>query len=382
MDDHAVNIARDPRSHTQPVTPLELDVHAQIIAVVAEHVASVLPPESDPQLDTAAGGAAHDDALTPAVRFRHTGWARNRRKIAESLSRVGASRSRREAFNDCGSHAYVMETHDGGEDYRLAGSCCHDRYCVPCATARSTAIASNLYEHVKDVEIRFATLTIKTQNEPLSESLNKLYNSFQRLRRRSLWTERVRGGVAFTELKWIASTARWHPHLHLLLEGRWIDRAKLRDAWHECTGDSWIVDIQRPENKERVVREVCKYASKPFNNTFVGRPVQLDEAVTAMAGRKLMVTFGTWRSLLLSPITDERTWEHVCSLEILLLRVANKDRTACRILDFLTNDDVDYLLPKPRPPPADSPPNLTAQRQTKLFTTSETNDARAYGAPF
>ncbi|MEE8608941.1 MAG: protein rep, partial [Nitrospiraceae bacterium] len=176
--------------------------------------------------------------------------------IAESLDRTGQSWNRRQAFIDCGSHAYVMRSVEDPEKHRIAGSCCHDRFCLPCAKGRAHTIAGNVLEHIRKVEIRFLTLTIRTEQEPLIDQLGKLYKCFAALRRSALWKRKVDGGVAFVEVKWSTSGTRWHPHLHCLIQGRWFDKRRLSVLWHKITGDSYIVDIQRPKDDEQVLRYV------------------------------------------------------------------------------------------------------------------------------
>lgn len=310
--------------------------------------------ETDPQHRGSLAGRRIELENRGSVLFRHSGWQRTRSLVAAALQRTEQTASRRTLFHDCGSQAWVLKSLEPPEEYRVAGSSCRDRFCVPCATERSCVITGNVLDLIRRREIRFLTLTIKTTNEPLSDSLDKLYTSFQRLRRRRLWCRSVDGGVAFLENKWSETANRWHPHLHCLLEGRWIDKARLQQTWHDITGDSWIVDIRRPPNNEGVTRYVTKYAGKPFNNTFVNRPQLLDEALLAMAGRKLALTFGRWRGHVLTATPDTGCWEPFASLQNVLDRAAHGDAGCNRILRHLTNRDLADILAR-SPPPAPAP---------------------------
>lgn len=207
-----------------------------------------------------------------------------------------------------------------------------------------------MLELIKDKHVRFLTLTIKTTNEPLEASLNKLYHSFQALRRRRIWLNHVTGGVAFLEVKWSAKSERWHPHLHCLVVGTYIDKSQLSRVWREITTDSFIIDIRRPPNDAAVTRYVTKYASKPFNNTYLNRSHLLDEAILALAGRKLALTFGTWRGVKLTESAIEGCWEPVDSLESILNRAARGDPESRAIVQRLTNRPLDDVLPRSPPP--------------------------------
>ena len=275
-----------------------------------------------------------------SVMFRHSGWHEDRMRIAKSLVRTDQPDHRREAFADCGLQAFVLRSIDDPTRYRVAGSCCHDRFCLPCATERSCIIAGNVLDLAKDRELRFLTLTLKSNETTLKKQLDKLYVSFQALRRRAFWKRAVSGGVAFLELKRSRSTDRWHPHLHCLLEGTWIGHTDIRRAWYFITGDSFIIDIRPIHDNQHATRYVTKYASKPFNSSFVKRPDLLDEALVALRNRKLAVTFGRWRGLLLTATPDEGAWEHVASLSDVIQRAASGDDACISILASLTDKDM------------------------------------------
>lgn len=284
-----------------------------------------------------------------SVDFRHSGWKGDRERVMRSFVRTHQKLSRMDEFRTCGSHAYVLQNADDPSDYRLAGSACHDRFCVPCATERSYVIAGNVNRIIADREVRFLTLTIKTDDMPLADALDKLYKSFQALRRRAFWTKAVTGGVAFCEIKWIKATSRWHPHLHCLIEGTWIDQKEIKHAWHAITGDSFIVDIRMPGSSTAVARYVAKYASKPLNTSFSRDDELLDEAILAMAGRKLAITFGRWRGELLTQTKTEGTWINLGSLESMIAAAASGPGRARDIIESLTDRDLSDLYERAPP---------------------------------
>jgi hypothetical protein len=210
-------------------------------------------------------------------------------------------------------------------------------------------ISRNVIDVAQGKQLRFLTLTIKTGAEPLSQSLDKIYNAFSALRRRRFWQERVTGGVSFLENKWSEKSNRWHPHFHCLIEGFWIDRKQIMQAWREITGDSFIVDIRMPKGENSVIRYITKYASKPLNNTFLNRPDLLDEAVLALAGRKLAVTFGSWRGVVLSSSPSEDGWEYVAPLSTVIHKASIGDKLCHTILSSLTDIDLGPLLSRAPP---------------------------------
>ncbi len=324
-------------------------------------------PETDLQRAVDRAGADLEREPNLSTTFRHSGWRRERRLVAASLVRTNQPTCRREAFRWCGSDAYVLQSLTDPGVYRIAGSSCHDRFCLPCARERSNAIALNVLERVKGKSLRFLTLTVKSTDETLKDRLDHLYSSFQTLRRRAFWTSRVTGGVAFLELKWNSESCSWHPHFHIVIEGRYMAQQKLKSIWWAITGDSHIVDIRLVRDVETAARYVTKYASKPFNNSFVNRPIRLDEAVLALKGRKLLTTFGDWRGITLQRPPDPTAWVNIGPLEDFLKFRAPDVGRAGQTADSLANCVRRAL--EARASPVDMTPLPPAQDlgKTRLF---------------
>lgn len=334
---------------------MTIDAHHPVHALLTS--AAVLAPESDSQPDCGHIWGGLQDNPQAAVEFRHSGWARQRRLVFESLFRTGQSFSRKSQFKYCGSHAFILQSIENPDVYRIAGSSCHDRFCLPCGNERTKTIAMNVLEQTGNKTLRFLTLTLKSAQQDLDSLLNKLYASFSALRRRTFWRKRVTGGIAFLEVKWIEEKQRWHPHLHVLIEGRYLPLPQLRKLWYEITDDSYIVDIKLVRDRAGASAYVTKYACKPFNNTFINRPDRLDEAVTALMHRKLIVTFGTWRGVCLSRSPSDEAWQNIGSLEDMLVQAAHGDKEANAILRTLTKQNLAPLLATiPRAPPKRRPP--------------------------
>jgi hypothetical protein len=128
--------------------------------------------------------------------------------------------------------------------------------------------------------------------------------------------------------------AQWHPHLHIVTEGTYIEQKALSRAWHEVTGDSSIVDIRRVADSGDVSRYVCKYVTKPADATIFPVPDRLDEFICAIGGRRLCLTFGTWRGFKLdADPQDVATWVTIGSVETLRNDAAAGDPNAIRYLE-------------------------------------------------
>lgn len=263
----------------------------------------VEPIPSPPPVETAP---APDG---PLDNFRHSGWSNHRRRIWDSMLRVGVEPARRCAFAHCGTDAWILRNKADPELFRVVPDHCHDRSCVPCAGHRQAVIRRNLLDKIADRPHRFLTLTIRHDQEPLRVLIARLYSGFRRLRQRVLWEERVDGGVAFLELTYDATRGSWNPHLHAVLDGKYFDLQDLRTLWLSCTGDSHNIKIKLIRRKPDAVWYVTKYATKPLPPSVVEDPDALDEALRVLKGRRTVLCFGTWRRWRLLADPPDEAWE-------------------------------------------------------------------------
>lgn len=310
-----------------------------------------------------------EDRAPLSVVFRHSGWQGDRVRIFQALNRTCQPETRLNSFLHCGSQASVLQSIEDPSVYRIAGSACHDRFCLPCANERSHAIALNVLDVVKRRTLRFLTLTIKSDDEPLADLLDKLHDSFQKLRRTKLWKACVAGGVAFLEINWSESRQRWHPHFHILIEGKYLPYQQLKNLWLAITGDSFVIEIRIVTDAPTAARYVTKYASKPFNNTFLAKPNRLDEAIVALKGRKLVVTFGTWRGITLARTPTPGAWKNVGSLQRYIENAAFGDKHARAVLQSITTQPLEPLYARAPPLPPTGPDRSVPDPQQTWFGT-------------
>jgi len=279
------------------------------------------------------------EPITPLeASFRHSSWCRDRARVFTAFSNVGTSATRKDRFANCGSCCKVVASKAEGRVW-LSANYCHDRFCLPCATARSRLIARQLAEACKGKEIRFITLTLKHSLNPLREQVQRLYRSFHAMRRRPTWKAACKGGAAFLEVK-VGRDNKWHPHLHILAEGTFLDQKDLSREWLFITGDSYVVDIRRPRNENELIGYVCKYASKPLEHKVIALPERLEESIIALRGIRLCTTFGTWRGIVLEPEHEKPSDAVVLGTLASLLRdAAAGDSFAQSLLNQLRNPE-------------------------------------------
>jgi hypothetical protein len=214
---------------------------------------------------------------------------------------------------------------------------CHDRFCRPCANARSRLISHNLLPKIDPKTVRFLTLTQYSQNEPLAELLDRIHAAFRRLRNTRRWNDHVKGGAAFIEVTYNATLDRWHVHFHLLIQGKYFSQHLIKKLWLEVTGDSYIVDIRPIRSPAECISYVTKYVTKSIDNSVWNDGERLAEAMIALTGRKQMTTFGTWRGFRLYQRPEPRDAIPVDTLDVILADARAGDYVAIAIFKLLTN---------------------------------------------
>jgi len=303
-----------------------------------------------------------DTESTLSSAFRHTGWATIRSRVYASFLRTVQPVNRILSFAGCGDRIRVLRSDQDPDRYRLAGNYCHDRWCTPCANERASIIARNVLELAGTNRLRFATLTLAACATPLKVRVCEIRAFFARLKRTTLWKRSVRAGIACLHVKRYENEDAWHVHYHLLLQGSFIPKVELSNAWHNITHDSKIVDIRLANDRRQVANHITKYASKPLDMGFARDGDLLDEAIEALKGVRLIDTFGLWRGKPITKVDDDGTWTEVCSLDHLLLGAHNRDPWCLSIIRTIRGKRVEdgliaaslYQPPvQPRPPPVD-----------------------------
>jgi Replication protein len=318
-----------------------------------------VPPSSpaitpDTSLDTLESSVADlfkpsphkslSDRPSMSTCFRHSGWWKIRRKVHEALCRTHQSESRIRAFATCGASSWVQVNNVNPDRYRIQCSACHDRMCTPCANVRARRIREAVLKMIDHKQVSFITLTLSGFTADLTAMVDKLYRSFRYLRSHPLWESKVKGGAAFLEVKWNDKAGRWHPHLHIIADAKYIPQAELSAAWRSITNDSYIVHIERVQNEEKIAGYVVKYATKPLNASLMQDAHILDDTIHALRGRRLCLCFGSWYGTPLSAAEDEELaddwedaqgWHNLDPLDLVLARALEGALWATQLLDAL-----------------------------------------------
>ena len=316
------------------------------------HSSSVQPPETNvPTTFRPTDWGALLTDLDPPVIFRHSGWQRIRSKVRTALLTNNSSLRVVQRFDLCGSEPWVAVDPEDPSRFVLLANCCHSRWCLPCARERGRTIAGNLTLKLGDEPTRFLTLTLKHSDSPLRDQISRLYSCFRKLRALRFWRENVDGGAAVLEIRHSWKSDSWHVHLHVLFHGGYVSQRALAAAWWRITGDSYVVDIRLVHGAKHAAAYVSKYLSKPISTTISGKPAKLAELIAACRGRRLVLTFGSWRGFRLTEKIDATEWKSLCPLTVLYERFEAGDEDAARIVHALEISCPDARIQAGRSPP-------------------------------
>jgi len=272
---------------------------------------------------------------------RHAGWQHDRNRVYAALQAANVSQARLSSFAHCGCGFWFIQSRQDPTLIRLTADNCHDRWCVPCARLRSATLRVNLASHISPTPHRLLTLTVRHNDQPLSDQLDALRDAFSNLRRTKIWKSKVLGGIAFLEITYNRSSKTWHPHLHAILEGSFLPVVPLRAAWSRETDGSMILHITLIRDHNRAIDYVAKYATKPYSHKIIRDPILLAVLISAMHNRRTHLTFGTWAKWKLVTPPPNAGWNILYHSRHLPDLLANGDPLAQAIVDALPYIDSD-----------------------------------------
>ena len=275
----------------------------------------------DPPIPTAA-----------EVAWRHGKWQEKRDRMRDAIARIDNTHKRLERWDSCGACA-VVEHSKELDVCRITCWHCRDRMCEPCQAKRAKEVARIVRSNAKGKTLRFMTLSCRSTEDPLKDQIRFLRKSFNKLKRTPIWKSSVIGGCAILEVKrepkaWkeradgskYQTSGLWHPHLHMMTTGTWIDANAVRDAWEKITGGSRGFDVRVVDREESACNYIAKYVNKATNAAVVCNPEWLVEFIQAMRGSRTYNVFGKWVGVKRDADEQQATdWKAITTVHDLMI---------------------------------------------------------------
>jgi len=237
-------------------------------------------------------------------------------------------RSRATLLNNCRSIAWFVRSQSSGT-VRVFSNACHQRWCPVCSGAKAMYITNTITEWLKQTDHpKLLTLTLKHRSDGLTEQINSLYEAFRKLRSRVVFKRPIFGGIWFFQVHRSKSDGLWHPHLHCLVEGQYLNKSTLSALWQEITHTSKIVDIRAVKNPEEMAKYVARYAARPANLIELS-PDSRVEVICALHGRRLCGCWGSAKGVSLKPqkVDDKDEWQAIGNWST-IMNLVGKDSMA------------------------------------------------------
>lgn len=189
---------------------------------------------------------------------------------------------------------------------------CKLRWCPSCASSVAATRTARFRFAVRKFKWPlFLTLTQSNLITLEKTDVRALKAAIRRLRGRSFWKQKVRGGVQSIELTNIGNG--WHLHVHLVIDCDWLSilskpprasntaeekawkvlvaKSELQEAWRQCLRQELdpIIHVKRASGD--IEMEVLKYTIEPDAlEEFEG---EVGPVIRAMEGSRLMGAFGS-----------------------------------------------------------------------------------------
>lgn len=247
--------------------------------------------------------------------------------------------SHRQALQHCRQYATFKRDKMSGA-VKVFSSSCRDRWCPMCAGAKAGYAKEQAKMFIDSLTApRMLTLTLRNNDSTLKEQIDFLTQSFRTLRQRAYWKQHVDGGVWFLQVKRGKDSGRWHPHFHILLDGEYMEQARLSELWEQVTFGSPVIDIRRIHDVESMAAYVARYTARP---AVLGSMTLEDriEVIISLFRRRMCGTFGTAKAVTLTPpkVEDNSEWSDLGFYDEIVLK-AKRDPLAKEILKAYYTDE-------------------------------------------
>lgn len=265
------------------------------------------------------------------------------------------SKHRLQSFRTCRTNAWFVRHKVSGE-IRVAAGRCNLRWCPLCIKTKRFIMRQSITPWVKSAKgTKFLTFTLKHSADSINDQIDKLYTSFQKIRRSKIWKKSVAGGLWFFQIKQSKTDELWHPHLHVIVDAKFMQQKTLSELWLSITDDSNIVDIRAVKDAKKAADYVSRYATAPCNLEDFTHEKAV-EVVEALAGRRICGTFGTGKQIQLVPkkCPDADAWETLGSYFEVITNQGDNGRFDIIFLSWKLNQpDLNGVTLPPAPPPVE-----------------------------
>jgi len=186
---------------------------------------------------------------------------------------------------------------------KITGKYCNQRWCPVCNHIRTAKMIKGYLPQLKKmIDPRFVTLTFPSVSaSELDFTINDIVKKIALI---SALFRRRRGfrinGIRKIEVTYNEKTDMYHPHLHIILEGKEVGNAVI-DQWLKRYPEAERWCQSNIEADDKTLLELCKYSTKLFEKQTVKEggkkvlllnPKALDVIYQALRNHRIMQPYG------------------------------------------------------------------------------------------
>ena len=347
---------RDPAMPNAPLKDNDVDIG----------VSSSLDAQETTQQEPSPGAPEIHHPLSIQSRSQrrlHAPFAKPRSRIVNALWHrgTGAHTSRASRIGQCGCCPTLRKSPGGAIGVDLAR--CRDRLCPVCGLNRGREVRLRVLACIEPWHsLRFITLTLRATSATLADRYTTINTAFTKLRRADVWKDNVTHAIAVPEIT-IGKLGQWHVHLHILCAGAFLPHAQLKKAWHEATGDSFIVHIEAVNDRKDAAKYVAGYIAGG-NEVSRWSPDAIREYADAFHGKRMLRTYG--KAKLPSDDDDDQDdvtgpSTHLCNVSHLLRAEHAGSEHIGHACDILSRLGFAHSTALDRDPPTKDQPTIDAR---------------------
>ncbi len=232
-----------------------------------------------------------------------------REKLADVLLEAGRYEESKHV-RYCGEDFIAFKADCCGDTVARPMSCGH-RLCPSCMRRVSAESAEKVEQLIYYMENpKHWIITFKNMSHIDKETYQKIDKCMKDMIHRKVFVENVVGGFFRVETTENEEDITWHPHIHSVLDAKYIPIEEFKEAWRQVTkivmGEEAfeiryrIIDksgsllkgkaTKYVQSVDEAIREISKYVVKP--GKFLEDPKLVNEYLEAVAGQRLLTTFG------------------------------------------------------------------------------------------
>lgn len=283
-----------PMSYAYPYTPISSKMQKRVQTMQSNDIKNVYTPKSTMQapilVDTDAVNYNTFDTECQVKEYAAAMRQAARLRKYDVLALRGQGKNKK-ADNVQSCAAYILykekETQDGEFLQKIDQMyLCKDRYCMFCAgvkAGKNLRILSQAFQRlgVNDNNIRYRFITLTVPNVGIKHlrgqisAMTSAFNSLNaRYKKAGMWN----GFYRSLEITYNADTEEYHPHLHVIADGKYIPLTTLSAHWYTACTHHGIKNIPESMRSKGILNvdiravlkpwELCKYVVKPDTLTY------------------------------------------------------------------------------------------------------------------